>query len=153
MWGIDAQYDIVRATFTDGTNVPRIPPQRLGGGVYWRDNNWFTRIGLLHAFAQNDIGENETPTAGYNLLKAELAYRKRLNPLHHGMSEIAYGIVGTNLLNDDVRNHVSFKKDEVLLPGRGVKFFLNAKFGGEAGPRDGAAESPRRRWSPRRRSR
>ena len=46
-----AQYDIVRATFTDGTNVPRIPPQRLGGGVYYRDGNWFVRVGLLHAFA------------------------------------------------------------------------------------------------------
>ena len=22
---------------TDGSNVPRIPPVRLGGGVYWRD--------------------------------------------------------------------------------------------------------------------
>ena len=111
------------------SNVPRIPPQRVGGGVFWRDANWFTRIGLLHAFAQNDIAENETPTAGYDLLKAELAYRKRLNPLlNGGVSEIAYGIVGTNLLNDDVRNHVSFKKDEVLLPGRGVKFFANVRF-------------------------
>ena len=34
MVGIEGQYDIVRATFIDGTNVPRIPPQRLGGGVY-----------------------------------------------------------------------------------------------------------------------
>jgi iron complex outermembrane receptor protein len=130
VWGIDGQYDIVRATFTDGSNVPRIPPQRLGGGVFWRDSNWFTRVGLLHAFSQNDIAENETPTASYNLLKAEVAYRTRLDPLHHGISEIAWGIVGTNLLNDDVRNHASFKKDEVLLPGNSVKFFLNAKFGG-----------------------
>ncbi len=37
VWGIDGRYDIVRATFTDGSNVPRIPPQRLGGGVYYRD--------------------------------------------------------------------------------------------------------------------
>ena len=34
MWGIDGQYDFVRATFTDGTNVPRIPPQRFGGGLF-----------------------------------------------------------------------------------------------------------------------
>jgi iron complex outermembrane recepter protein len=135
MFGIENQFDVVRATFTDGTNVPRIPPQRVGGGVYWRDANWFTRIGLLHAFAQNDNGENETPTAGYNLLKAELAYRQWLNRLLNGrVSEIAYGIVGTNLLNDDVRNSVSFKKDEILLQGRGVKFFFNAKFGGEGAP-------------------
>jgi iron complex outermembrane receptor protein len=28
---------------------------------------------------------------------------------------------GENLLDEDVRNHVSFKKDEVLLPGRNIR--------------------------------
>ncbi len=36
-FGIENQFDVVRATFTDGTNVPRIPPVRVGGGVFWRD--------------------------------------------------------------------------------------------------------------------
>ncbi|MFL6837216.1 MAG: TonB-dependent receptor, partial [Bradyrhizobium sp.] len=73
IWGIEDQFDVVRATFTDGSNVPRIPPVRVGGGVYWRDSNWFMRVNLLHAFAQNDIAViGETPTAGYNLLKAEI---------------------------------------------------------------------------------
>jgi hypothetical protein len=35
------------STFTDGTNVPRIPPVRVGGGFYWRDTNWFTRVNLF----------------------------------------------------------------------------------------------------------
>jgi iron complex outermembrane receptor protein len=128
MFGIDGQYDIVRATFTDGTNVPRIPPQRVGGGVYWRDPHWFARVGILHAFAQDDIAGNETPTAGYDLLKAELSYRQRLKDSQFGPQEVAVGITGNNLLNDDVRNHASFKKDEVLLPGRNVKFFASLKF-------------------------
>jgi iron complex outermembrane receptor protein len=64
VWGVDGRYDIVRATFTDGTSVPRIPPQRLGGGAYWRNANWFVRAGLLHAFAQYDLAPFETPTAG-----------------------------------------------------------------------------------------
>ena len=55
IWGVEDQFDVVRATFADGTNVPRIPPVRVGGGVYWRDTNWFMRVNLLHAFAQNDI--------------------------------------------------------------------------------------------------
>jgi iron complex outermembrane receptor protein len=38
------------------------------------------------------------------------------------------GVVGTNLLNDEVRNAVSFKKDEVLLPGRSVRFFTTVKW-------------------------
>src|SRR4029078_12982658 len=73
--GVDGQYDIVRATFTDGTNVPRIPPQRVGGGVYFRESNWFVRTGLLHAFAQTRVAPQETPTEGYNLLRAEAVYR------------------------------------------------------------------------------
>ena len=34
LFGIENQFDVVRATFADGSNVPRIPPVRLGGGVY-----------------------------------------------------------------------------------------------------------------------
>jgi iron complex outermembrane recepter protein len=126
--GVDGQYDIVRATFTDGTNVPRIPPQRLGGGVYWRDANWFARVGILHAFSQNSIADNETSTDGYDLLKAEVRYTKRLEPAAFGPQEFTLGITGNNLLDDDVRNHVSFKKDEVLLPGRSVRFFASVRF-------------------------
>ncbi len=44
------------------------------------------------------------------------------------MKEARFGIVGTNLLDDEVRNHVSFRKDEVLLPGRSVRLFASAKF-------------------------
>ena len=40
---------------------------------------------------------------------------------------LTLGIAGNNLLNDDIRNHVSFKKDEVLMPGRGVHFFATLK--------------------------
>lgn len=128
MWGVDGQYDIVRATFADGSNVPRIPPHRLGGGVFWRDGNWFSRLGLLHAFAQNDVSENETATSGYNLLKAELSYTKALKNDPFGMTAWTVGVVGDNLLNEDVRNAASFKKDEVMLPGIGVRLFANVRF-------------------------
>jgi iron complex outermembrane receptor protein len=128
VFGIDGQYDIVRATFTDGTNVPRIPPQRLGGGVYWRSDQWFARVGLLHAFDQDRIADFETMTAGYNLLRAELSYTHRLTLNDFGFREVTVGVVGDNLLDDDVRNAVSFKKDEVLLPGRNVRLFASFKF-------------------------
>ena len=128
MAGVDGQYDIVRARFVDGSNVPRIPPQRLGGGVFWRDANWFARVGLLHAFAQTELAAEETPTPGYNLLKAELSYTKKLKPEGLGPREVTLGLTGTNLLDDDVRNAVSFKKDEVLLPGRGVRAFATIRW-------------------------
>src|SRR5207237_1399886 len=101
-FGVDGQYDWVRATFTDGGNVPRMPPMRVGGGAYWRNDNWFARMGLLHAFAQTDVGLFETPTAGYNLLRAEIVHRKFLQYSPWGPVEITTGIVGDNLLNVDI---------------------------------------------------
>src|SRR5947209_12924633 len=47
-----------------------------------------------------------------------------------GPTEITTGLVGDNLLDVDVRNSVQFHKDEILMPGRSIKFFMNAKFGG-----------------------
>jgi iron complex outermembrane recepter protein len=131
-WGVESQFDVVRATFTDGTNVPRIPPVRVGGGLFWRDANWLVRVNLLHAFAHNEIEVTptfvETPTPGYNNLKAEISYRLRVKPTAWGPSDVLVGIVGNNLLNDDMRSSVSFTKDEVLLPGRSVRVFANVKF-------------------------
>jgi len=128
-WGVDGQYDIVRATFSDGTSVPRIPPQRIGGGVYFRNGQWFGRVSLLHAFAQNDIALiGETPTAGYDLLKVELSHTMELKNDPTGIKRITMGVVGNNLLNDDIRNHVSFTKDQVLMPGAGVRAFASVKF-------------------------
>ena len=129
IWGVENQFDLVRATFTDGTNVPRIPPVRVGGGVFWRDTNWLMRVNYLHAFAHTDVAViAETPTAGYNLLKAEVSYRTKLDPAYFGAREMFVGIVGDNLLNENMRNSVSYTKDEVLMPGLGVRAFANFKF-------------------------
>jgi iron complex outermembrane receptor protein len=125
VWGIDGQYDFVRARFDDsqGGNVPRIPPHRVGAGIYYRDVNWFARVGFLHAFNQNRIGENETPTDGYTLLNADLAYTFKLSSQGSVIPEMIIGLKGENLLDDDVRNHVSFLKDEVLQPGRTLRLY------------------------------
>jgi iron complex outermembrane receptor protein len=129
IWGIEGQYDIVRATFDDGTNVPRIPPQRLGGGLFYRDANWFARVNLLHAFAQNDVSGTETPTPGYNRLRAELSYTTKLTKTDWwGAQQFTFGVVGDNLLNEDIRNAVAYNKDQVLMPGLGVRIFANVKY-------------------------
>ncbi|MBM3625168.1 MAG: TonB-dependent receptor, partial [Alphaproteobacteria bacterium] len=129
VFGVEQQFDVVRATFVGGGNVPRIPPVRLGGGMFWRDMNWLARINLLHAFAQRNIDPtNETPTKGYNLLRAEISYRMLFDPGDPRGRELTLGLVGDNLLNDDIRNSVSFRKDEVLLPGANLRVFVNARF-------------------------
>jgi hypothetical protein len=80
------------------------------------------------AFAQDDIGLNETPTAGYNLLKAEVSYTRAFAKSDGGPREITLGLAGDNLLDERIRNHISFKKAEVLQPGLGVRLFTNLRF-------------------------
>ncbi|MCI0350316.1 MAG: TonB-dependent receptor, partial [Acidobacteriales bacterium] len=125
--GADALYDYVRAQFTDGTNVPRITPMRIGGGLYYRDDNWFTRVGIIHAFAQNLTAPFETTTPGYDNLRTEIAFRQKLQP-GFLFDEVRFGIVGDNLLNDPIRNSASFKKNQILLPGRGVRAHVTLTF-------------------------
>ena len=57
------------------------------------------------------------------MLNAELSYTTKLDRHAHLVPEITVGIRGENLLNDDIRNSVSYKKDEVLLPGVNVRLF------------------------------
>ena len=127
-FGVEGQFDFVRAKLDNGTNVPRIPPYRLGGGVYVRANGWFARVNLLHAFDHLATGVFETPTPGWNDLRAEVSYTQPLDPTIYGAAEVTVGLQGRNLLNDDIRNSASFKKDEILLPGRNVRLFLTARF-------------------------
>jgi iron complex outermembrane receptor protein len=128
-WGIDGRYDFVHASFDDaeGGNVPRIPPHRAGLGLYYRDLNWFSRIGFLHAFDQDRIGANEEATKGYTLLNADLAYTFKLDWADALVPEMTIGLKGENLLDDDMRNHVSFKAHEVLLPGRTIRLYGTVK--------------------------
>ena len=126
VWGIEGQYDFVHAQFSNGEYVPRIPPHRAGAGIYYRDVNWLAKVSMLHAFRQDQIGLAETVTSGYTLLNAELSYTQKLAGNTY-VPQFTVGLKGDNLLNEDVRNHVSFKKDEVLLPGASVRLFGSIK--------------------------
>ena len=124
LWGIEGQYDFVHAKFDGGGYVPRIPPHRLGGGVYYRDANWFARAGVLHAFDQNRFGEEEEATPGYTLVSAELSYTIRGETVDGIVPVATIGIRGENLADDEVLNHTSFKRrEDVLLPGANVRVF------------------------------
>jgi len=49
-------------------------------------------------------------------------------PRDHLGREMTLGLVGNNLLNEDMRNSVSFRKNEVLLPGANLRIFANILF-------------------------
>ncbi|MFA7305172.1 MAG: TonB-dependent receptor [Hyphomicrobium sp.] len=123
IWGVSGQYDFVHAEFSNGEYVPRMPPHRIGGGIFYRDDAWQAKVSSLYAFNQNDIAPHETPTAGYTLVNAEISYTMTLNGDGGIAPKLIIGLKGENLLNDDIRNSASFKKDEVLQPGANARLF------------------------------
>ncbi len=127
MWGLSGQFDFVRARFEDGSNVPKIPPYRLGAGIYYYDRSFLARLTYLHAFEQDDFAAFDTRTKGYDLVNAEVSYTTKLDKRDWLTPELTIGLRGENLLNDDIRNAVSFKKDQILEPGRNIRVFGSFK--------------------------
>lgn len=123
VFGIDGQADFVKARFTDGGNVPRIPALRYGLGVFWEAEKVNARINVLRASKQNSVADQEDATKGYTLLNATI--NSQVEIAGH---QLDIGLVGQNLLDDDIRLHTSMRKDEVLQPGRDVRLVLTAHF-------------------------
>jgi len=116
--------DYVRAKLSDDAgNVPRIPPYHIGAGLQWRSPMWDARVLAKYSGSHDGVAMFETTTAGFLNLDADVAVR----PLA-ALPGFEVAIAGTNLLNRDERNSVSFNKDVVLLPGRDIRALLRVSF-------------------------
>lgn len=116
---LNALADYTRATLTTGGNVPRIPPYRLGGGFTWNSPKLDASLLYLYVGRQDKYGDYDTPTPHYNQLNAQLAVRPFTR-----WPGVQLAVVGQNLTNDVQRAATALNKDEVVLPGRNVRFVL-----------------------------
>jgi iron complex outermembrane receptor protein len=114
--------DVVNAKFADGHNVPRINPARNVYSLSYKQNDIVFKLSMKDVDKQNDIGEGETATEAYQMLDTRLTKTFDLS----GKSKLKVSLFGRNLLDEVARNHASFVKNEVPLPGRnyGIKFNL-----------------------------
>ncbi|MCG8587779.1 MAG: TonB-dependent receptor [Proteobacteria bacterium] len=127
-FGLKGQFDVVRARFRSGggdRDLPRITPIRWGGSLLYEMDRVRAELGFLRTEAQNDLAEFESRTDDFTLLNASLTFRVAL--LDERVP-VDLTVVGRNLTNTRARNHISFNKDEVLLPGRNVRFGVRARF-------------------------
>jgi len=120
---LTARADVVRAELDDGTPLPRIPPLRYGLGLSFHRGPWRAALEGRRLAEQDRTAPNERPTDGHTLLNGSASYR-----IVHGdlVSEIV--LRGTNLTDEEARNHVSFLKDLVPLPGRDLSLILRLSF-------------------------
>jgi iron complex outermembrane receptor protein len=114
--------DVANARFTDGHNIPRINPARNIYSLSYAQDDIVFKLHLKDVEKQNDVGKGETATGGYQMLDTRLTKTFDLS----GKSKLKVSLFGRNLLDEVARNHASFVKNEVPLPGRnyGIKFNL-----------------------------
>ncbi|HEY1139311.1 MAG TPA: TonB-dependent receptor [Lysobacter sp.] len=105
-------------------NLPRIAPSRVGGEVRWELGSWRASVGATRYAKQDDVAEHETPTPGYTLVDAHVAWHQDTKA---GNAWELF-VDGSNLLDEEARVHTSFLKDVAPLPGRGVAFGVRAYF-------------------------
>ncbi len=114
--------DLVNADFDSGGNVPRIPAARIGADLHYFGSNWSVRLDASRVQEQGDVAEFELPTGAYTLLSLYANYRWSLAQ-DRGFEVF---LRGSNLLDEEIRNHVSFLKNYAPEPGRslmmGVRF-------------------------------
>ncbi len=113
VYRFDVLADYTRATLDDGSNVPRIPPYRVGGGLNWTGEKLDAGFNLIYAGRQDKFGAFDTATPGYVALDGQLAVRPFVS---HPNVELA--LVGQNLTNDTQRLATALNKEEVVMPGR-----------------------------------
>jgi iron complex outermembrane receptor protein len=112
--GLTSDYVHAEQT-TDDVPLPRMPPLRFGAELRYQTTHW--QVGLMTRIAarQDRIAAEETATAGYVLLNADLAY-----VLTSGRTTYEFFLRGDNLTDEEARVSTSFLKDFAPLAGRGA---------------------------------
>lgn len=121
---LDLRGDYVHAEDVDsGEPLPRITPLRYSASLNYRSDKWEARIEGQRVSRQNRTAPLETSTPGYTFLNANAGYNFRAGP-----ALVNVYVRGTNLLNEEAREHLSFLKDAMPLAGRSVLFGVRTTF-------------------------
>jgi iron complex outermembrane receptor protein len=117
--------DWVHATNEDtGDDLARIPPMRIGSRLSWATGNWDSGVELRYAFEQDNTGPEETSTDDYLKLNLDVNYRLDLG---NGITAVLFARA-ENLLDEEIRHHTSFVKEQAALPGRNFTIGARVEF-------------------------
>ena len=121
---LDIRADYVQAEDSEtGEPLPRITPFRYGASLNYRSQKWEGKIEGQRVSRQNRTAQFETSTEGYTFLNASAGYNFRVGPVFVNLY-----VRGTNLTNEEARDHLSFLKDALPLAGRSLLVGVRATF-------------------------
>jgi iron complex outermembrane receptor protein len=118
-WG-----DYVRAQLTRSDEpLPRIPPLRIGTRLRYNGGTVRADLGITTVTRQDRVAPLEEETDGYSMVDLSVGYR-----LFHGGFTHDFVLRGSNLTNQEARNHTSFLKELAPLPGRDLRLMYRVYF-------------------------
>ena len=115
--------DYVRVERSNGDNLPRISPAKIGSTLSYRYSDFSAGLNLINNLAQNDNGLLETDTGGYSILNLNMNYN-----VFTGKRDLNIFAKAANLLDEDGRLHTSFIKDRAPIMGRALIVGFQASF-------------------------
>lgn len=121
---LDGVFDFVKAKdVTNDVFLPRIPPLSItvGGELDFGDINFRTE--MEWASAQKDSAPNELPTESYTKLDMSVSYRP-----YGEESNWLIILQARNLMDSEIRQHVSFMKDKMPSAGRDIRLSVKYSF-------------------------
>lgn len=120
----DFRTDYVHAEDIDaGEPLPRITPLRYSASLNYVSEKWEAKIEGQRVNRQNRVAPFETATDGYIFLNASVGYKFRVGPTYNYVY-----LRGTNLTNEEARDHLSFLKEALPLAGRSVLIGVRTTF-------------------------
>lgn len=122
---LTAMADRVRAD-----DLPRIPADRIGMGfelstmaLFSSASDWMVFGHWQQVQKQNQVADNEETSLGYDLLTLGMSYQAVLPK-----SEYRIDLKANNLLDEEIRQHTSFVKEQAPQPGRNISLGLAVTF-------------------------
>jgi len=116
--------DSVSGEFTDGTYIPRMMPARNIFSVNYKRNTLEFDMTLKDVEKQDEFSSKETMTKGYQMLDMRLTQKL----VTDSGRVVQASIFGKNMLDEVARNHTSWVKNEVPLPGKNVGINFRVTF-------------------------
>jgi len=115
--------DTVRAELTQGGNLPRIPPVKLGAVYQYQADSWSSDISWTHYASQTHLSAEETATDAYSMIDVDFNYY-----LDIAGADVTAFVKLNNLTDELAFVHSSFIKTEAPLPGRNFVVGIKARF-------------------------
>ncbi len=142
MYGLEAEFvyqitsplkvtlfgDYIHAELTDGGNLPRIPPMRVGTLLNYQADNFDGELSINHYFEQDSIAELETTTAAYTLLDMNFNYYLNDFGFDSIGNDLVFYFKANNLTDEIALVHSSFLKEVAPLPGRNFSIGIRGSF-------------------------